>query len=108
MINKRILSEASPSDVVELGVEITFTHEGERYTLARNAEATKTDDNKLLLSNCIPTLVKIRADGNFEKILNPSGVIESILPQNVSSYFFFDGEKIDEFARPDHDYEVRE
>ena len=108
LINKRILSEASPSDVVELGVEITFTHEGERYTLARNAEATKTDDNKLLLSNCIPTLVKIRADGNFERILNPSGVIESILPQNVSSYFFFDGEKIDEFARPDHDYEVRE
>ena len=34
--------------------------------------------------------------------------MNTILPSNVHTYFFFDGEKIDNFARPESAQEVQE
>ncbi|MEO2069595.1 MAG: hypothetical protein ABGX27_08840 [Desulfurobacteriaceae bacterium] len=43
-----------------------------------------------------------------DEISNSLIALNPILPPNVRSYFFFDGEKIDEFSKPDHDKEVKE
>ena len=42
----------------------------------------------------------------MERVDNPIGTMNTILPANVRTYFFFDGEKIDNFARPEQATEV--
>lgn len=52
-------------------------------------------------------LMRTRYDGQAVRIDNPIGIMNTILPVNVRTYFLFDGEKTDTFARPEYADEVR-
>lgn len=89
-------------------VELAFTHDGERYMASRSLAGTKQSDG------CVPlrnedgfAMTRTRHDGEAERVHNPLGTMNAILPGNVRTYFLFDGEKIDNFARPDAGDEVR-
>ena len=88
-------------------VQLAFTHEGQRFTATRALNV-----NKVSAQHWRPktqsefSLDSIRSDGQTRRIDNPTGRIESILPSNVRTYFFFDGEKIDQFTRTSHEAEV--
>ena len=64
-------------------------------------EIKKIDTEEFVLS-------EIDLKGQFERVLEPEWRVGSILPANVRTYFFFDGEKIDNFAKPEHEKEVRD
>ena len=53
-------------------------------------------------------MLRTGADGQSSRVPNPIGTINTILPSNARTYFFFDGEKIDNFARPEAAKEVKE
>lgn len=108
LINKRALSETKQGKAVQAKVNITFIHEGNRFTAERVLEAERVSNEEWRRdAESRLSLSRIRPDGQFEKLPNPKNMIESIMPSAVSSYFFFDGEKIDQFARPGHEEEVR-
>ena len=103
-VSKRALTE--DTGTVKTSVELGFTHENIRYV----AERTR---KRLLLNQAVEgefkdtfSLSEFRIEGPFRSISGPDWKIGSILPAEVREYFFFDGEKIDNFARPGHESEV--
>jgi len=53
-------------------------------------------------------MIHTRGDGQAERISNPIGTMNMILPVNVREYFLFDGEKIDNFAKPEAAGQVKQ
>ncbi|WP_119072020.1 AAA family ATPase [Aggregatilinea lenta] len=108
--SKEAVSRAKVGDKVSTKVSITFIHEGERYMAARQLTGQKRNDGSLDEARNSNEFLLMRAStsGVATRIDNPIGVMNTILPSNVRTYFFFDGEKIDNFARPESAREVQE
>ena len=109
LVSKQAIDEATVGSDVEMQIQLSFWHGGERYTVTRAMCVTKTGKVSWQLKPQTEfSLDVVRADGQTRRVQNPTGQIESILPSKVRSYFFFDGEKIDQFARPSHEAEVQD
>ena len=108
LVSKEAVSRARNEEVVRTTVELTFTHDGERYLASRRLESVKQADVSISLSGTDDfTMMRTRWDGQAERVNNPIGTMNAILPSNVRTYFLFDGEKIDNFAKPEASDEVR-
>jgi DNA sulfur modification protein DndD len=108
VISKEAVSKAKVGEWLITKVAIHFRHEGYRYVATRQMSGLKRKDNTISEVREVDfVLLRTGADGIAQKIPNPIGVINTILPNNVRTYFFFDGEKIDRFARPESAEEVK-
>lgn len=109
LLSKEAVARAQPGEEIEARVDLTFTHNGEKYISSRSLIGTKAKDGTVTTQRD-PThrLVRIGVDGQANEVPNPVGVINSILPSNVRRFFLFDGERIDHFSRPESADEVRE
>jgi len=108
LMSKEAISRAQDGETVCTSVELTFTHNGERYLVSRRLVGIKQSDGSVPVSSEDDfTMMRIRWDGQAERVHNPIGTINAILPSNVRTYFLFDGEKIDNFAKPEASDEVR-
>ncbi len=109
LMSKEALSRAVPGDRLIGSVELSFFHNGDRYIARRALRGSKHVDGSLLLDNGeYFTLMRTRSEGQAETVPNPIGTINAILPSNVRTYFLFDGEKIDNFAKPESAKDVKE
>ena len=83
----------------DTSVKIGFTYQEAKYTAERKCLALHNSQSKFSL----------KKEGDIHPHLDAeaSERIRSIIPENVSAYFFFDGEKIDNFARPGHEDDVK-
>lgn len=110
LMSKEAISQAQPGDTVRMGVELSFLHNGERYLVKRSLEGVRQLDNTVRMEegNNNFTMMRIKADGQAERVSNPLGTMNSILPVNVREYFLFDGEKIDNFAKPEASAQVKQ
>ena len=104
-VSKRALAEQT--GIVDTGVELCFRHENVRYVAERKRTGFLFEQVVKAKSDETFSLSEIGTDGQFKSIGNPDWKIGSILPADVRAYFFFDGEKIDNFARPGHEDEVQ-
>ena len=108
LISKEALIQAQPGDLVEMSVELTFTHDGQRYVMRRTASAPRQFDGVIsAYEHDEVVLSRTGMDGDRHKEPSPLSVINAVLPANVRTYFLFDGEKINEFAKPEAADEVR-
>jgi len=109
LISKEAAARAKPGEEIEARVDVAFTHNGEKYISSRSLLGKKAIDGAIVTQGD-PTyrLVRIGADGQANQVPNPVGVINSILPSNVRTFFLFDGERIDHFSRPESADEVRD
>ncbi len=82
---------AKKDGVYRFGVVIKFTHDGESWTLTRKMES-KAFSDRAFEGRMYLTLVK---DG--EVISNPEQAICRLLPDDVSRFFFFDGEMLQDY-----------
>ena len=109
LVSKEAASQVSEGSAVKTSVEITFIHEGEKYLVKRTLEGTKKKSGAVQPNNYDEfTMMRTRADGQAERVRNPIGTINAILPANLREYFLFDGEKIDNFAKPEASSQVKE
>lgn len=109
LISKELISQANPGDRVVTSVELHFRHQGERYMASRKLRGNRQDRASVLIDpNDYFNLMRARPDGQWETIKNPILTINAILPSNVRTYFLFDGEKIDEFAKPESHKDVKD
>lgn len=104
-VSKRAVTE--DTGIVETSIELGFRHEGIQYVAKRRREGFLFDRKVRAESDETFSLSQIGTDGQFRTIRDPNWKIGSILPGDVRAYFFFDGEKIDNFARPGHENEVK-
>lgn len=109
LISKEAVARAEVGSRVSTSVELYFIHESARYIVKRTLEGIKKPDNKVDLQQADTfTMMRIKASGQNETIDNPIGMMNSILPVTVREYFFFDGEKIDNFAKPEAAEQVKQ
>ena len=110
LVNKEAIRAANPGENIDMSVELSFSHDGDRYVVKRSRKATRLLDEESVHINDPDefTMIRILWDGQAESIKNPIGVINAILPSNVRSYYLFDGEKIDHFAKPEAAKEVKD
>ena len=114
LLNSDVRDNMNIGDSQEVWVAVTFSHEdsnGEKmYTLKRSFtylcnERTNTDGNLTVGLNKKPqedlTLTYLQADGQTKTAIRKENITESIdrvLPQDLSDYFFFGGERISGIA----------
>ncbi len=109
LISKEAIKQASPGDAVTMSVELSFLHGGERYLVKRLRRGTRMLDGSVQIYSPDEFLMMhILWDGQAQSIKNYIGTINAILPSNIRSYYLFDGEKIDDFAKPEAAKEVKE
>ena len=106
LVNKRAIKENIGT--VETSIEMVFTHKHIQYIAERKCKGFLSKQNLVEIEDEEFLLSQIGRNGEFERVLDPEWKIESILPTNVRTYFFFDGEKIANFVKRGHEKEVRE
>lgn len=100
MINKIVADNLMPKDNGKVKVCIELTHAGIDYTITRDQEYTKDYSGKLR-ANQSNLNIQYTKDG-VQEFLKPLKVyprIKEILPQELSKYFFFDGERIEKMSK---------
>jgi DNA sulfur modification protein DndD len=106
LVSKKLLSEMETGTSAEFGVVVEFVHLAHRYRAVRTQRVTKGPHGNASYGEPNLNLTKVSHSGKAEIVRFPEMEMESILPAKVRNYFFFDGEKIDEFSKPDHAAEV--
>lgn len=109
-VSKEAESRLSNGEEAEMWSQLTFSHDGQRYKLRRGIKAImkSSGDLEIIQGDDEPTMRRIGADGQSVKENSPLTTINAILPANVRTYFLFDGEKINEFAKPEAASEVKD
>lgn len=103
-------AEAEPGDSVRVEVALEFEDEDIDYELTRWVEYQKqsaSDYQGEVIDEDL-SLTFTKPDGTRGTRNNPQDSIEQILPQRLSSLFFFDGEYITQLSEKRSDDEIRE
>ena len=87
-VNRRVVAQA---ENVDTSVEIGFIDQDIRYRVERKCQWLRNNKTTFLLQ---------KENELADLDVAASDKIQSIIPEDVSAHFFFDGEKIDNFARP--------
>ena len=97
ILNSILAKALTPYSTQEVSVEITLEHDKKTYVILRTQKFQKssTGDN----IRALPSELKIsykEENGEMQPInsYDCKSIIEDILPQALSDYFFFDGERI--------------
>lgn len=109
LVSKEAISQAQPGDEIRSSVSIYFLHNGHRYMAKRTLTGTKLLTGKAAVNELDQfTMMRTDSSGRADSVMNPIGTMNAILPVNAREYFFFDGEKIDNFAKPEASAQVKE
>ncbi|GHG32641.1 ABC transporter ATP-binding protein [Deinococcus indicus] len=109
LVSKEAISRAQPFERVRTTVTLVFKHNGQRFRVQRACEGTKQEDGSLQLDNSEEfQMMRGSTDGASQRVANAVGMMNAILPVNVREYFLFDGEKIDNFAKPEAAEQVKQ
>ena len=106
LVNRRALTEGG---VVETSVELRFTYQGIFPDREVEFCAKREIEKDLRLDGKAHTMTQLSLEITNWRAFHgaeASNWIQAIIPENVSMHFFFDGEKIDNFTRPDRKTEV--
>lgn len=108
LINKRALRLAQPGEVVDAWVEVRFEHEDRHYVLRRAIEAERRpgEPEWTRLGDARASLQWCGADGKWNSQDRVGDAIGRILPADLHSYFFFDGERIERIVQASKDEQV--
>ena len=109
LINQRAIREANAGTAIECWVELQFEHENKHYQLKRKCYGTSNENNQVEYSPDKLFMLVTADDGRwYPPIESPEEIIESILPESLHQYFFFDGERIDHFFRAGQNKNIAE
>lgn len=108
LISKEAARSTQVGRQVTARVKLSFRHGAEHYVSLRELVGVKNEQGKAEVQETPKfTLMKLQSDGQAVEVKNPVGTMNTILPSNVRTFFLFDGEKIDNFSKPECAEEVR-
>ena len=109
LINKRAIAEAQTGHYIECWVELQFANKHQSYQLKRKCYGSKKLDNSVEYSESKLFMLVSGDDGKWYPPVEPAAeIIEQILPSSLHRYFFFDGERIDNFFRKNSNSNISE
>lgn len=101
VINHDVAQKLLPDKEEEVRVVLCIKHGSAEYEITRSQTYKKTYSNKITKDNTELNICKKSEDGNTEflKHTECENEIQSILPAELSRYFFFDGERIEKMSK---------
>ncbi|MCZ8538292.1 AAA family ATPase [Paenisporosarcina quisquiliarum] len=84
---------------VEGSVTINFIDSGKEYTVTRKVRAKKSLHGEITYFEPEVQVNYIEKGGLFKTVNNPTVELNRILPEDLRTYFFFDGERIDNLSK---------
>lgn len=99
LASKEALTRSSDGGEVETSVSISFLHKRQRYLATRTLRTIKNGAKIKALGVPEFNLVRIQNSGDWVPELDPNVKMNQILPENVRTYFFFDGERMDDLSK---------
>ncbi len=101
MLNHNVAKKMLPDQKETVRVELRLIHGSANYEIIRTQEYKKNFSNKLIPSNTVLNISLKAEDGNtrFLKPVECESEIKKILPKELSTYFFFDGERIEKMSK---------
>lgn len=101
LLNRIVAAEMMPDEEKEVKVTLKLKHGDVFYTLIRKQVYRKDYSNKVKGDNSIFTIATRDSNGNTQYIKRShcESVVKSILPKELSHYFFFDGERIEKMSK---------
>lgn len=101
ILNKALAAEMKPGEEEKVQVTLKLRHGEVKYTLIREQSYRKEYSNRLTISNTVFDIEKRDSNGNtsYVKKTQCESEVKSILPKELSRYFFFDGERIDKMSK---------
>lgn len=106
LLNERRAEELQPGGVAEVSVALRFREGRRAYVARRTQEFLKIDNRIDILGETDFQLGCMDENGEWHEYREPQAVIEQILPYRMRTYFFFDGERIDNLAKDDNREEI--
>lgn len=106
IINEYALDTAAVGGVVTSKVVLRFSDNKKKYILTRMIHANKTNTGMYLSEP--ETILEFKNNGQSETIQNPTIEINRIIPENLRSYFFFDGERIDNLSKEEGTDDIKD
>jgi DNA sulfur modification protein DndD len=100
LVNIRALREAAQDEIVEAWVELSFDHNGRQYSLKRSAEAVRGAEGEWGSRTKPAVLQFADDDGEWKFAPNVDAALGRVLPADLHTYFFFDGERIERIVQP--------
>lgn len=104
IIHEGLAFGAQDPDALKASVEITFKHHSRRYILTRQLSLAQQNLNP---KQCDLSLEEMK-DGQTYKVERPQNRIESIIPEGISRFLFFNGERINYLAMEKNRAQVTE
>ncbi len=101
MLNKFVAVDLKPNQEAKVQVTLKLRHGDVFYTLIREQIYRKDYSNKLKGSNTVFDIAIKDPAGNTSYVKKSQCEVEvkSILPKELSRYFFFDGERIEKMSK---------
>ncbi len=101
MLNKLVAAEMKPGQESKVQVTLKLTHGNVSYTLMREQTYCKDYSNRIKGDNTVFDIAIKDANGNTSYVKKTlcEGEVKSILPKELSRYFFFDGERIEKMSK---------
>lgn len=97
--NEILSHSAKEEDIFDIRVEIYFEHDRQKYLVSRKLnERTKEEEFVAFLIDA----------GNYQKLPSADVFVRSVVPQEMSKYFFFDGEYAETFSSRNNKGAVKE
>lgn len=98
LYNTDLFNSTNIGDIVEVWVEVEFSHDDEEYSIKRESRYYKVSDAEATrMTSPACTMMKKDRNGNWKTI--DIKEIESKIPEDLSTYFFFDGERIENISK---------
>lgn len=100
LLNLEVASEMLNGDTRIVEVEITVIHDGAEYVITRTQRYTMNNGKVRGEASPQPKVSYKQPDGQTEsvKAVQVKNVINNILPQDLSTYFFFDTERVNSIS----------
>ena len=101
ILNKLVATEMKPGQESKVQVTLKLTHGNVAYTLMREQTYRKDYSNRIKGDNTVFDIAIKDANGNTSYVKKTlcEGEVKSILPKELSKYFFFDGERIEKMSK---------
>lgn len=102
LVNREIRNAMPIGDSVKVEVELIVQSQMRRYRIRRRQIVTKKNTNKCRPSGEDFRVMLQNENGDWEEVpksVQARATVEEMLPQKLSSFFFFDGERIDSMSK---------
>ncbi len=103
IVNNSAIREATPGDSVEGWVDLKFEHLGNRFLIRKTDRVRRgaSETETIQLGDPTTELQCCGPDGRWRPVPEVAESIGRVLPLDLHTYFFFDGERIERIVRPD-------